>query len=119
MRINRASGLLIGVAVLGAPALASVEDAAGASAVAAPVELGVVTVIGTRDALGQIAGSGEIIDRELLETSRVFTVNEALRKVPGLMARDEEGFGLRPNIGVRGLNPHARPRCCCWRTGCR
>lgn len=105
MKIKRVSSFLMGVTVLAAPALASDEDAAGASAVAESLELGVVTVIGTRDALGQIAGSGDIIDRELLEASRVFTVNEALRKVPGLLARDEEGFGLRPNIGVRGLNP--------------
>ena len=30
---------------------------------------------------------------------------EALRKAAGINVRDEEGFGLRPNIGLRGLNP--------------
>lgn len=72
---------------------------------AIPVELSVVTVIGTREALDRLPGSADILDHGLLEQSRVFTINEALRKVPGLLARDEEGFGLRPNIGVRGLNP--------------
>ncbi|HET9483893.1 MAG TPA: TonB-dependent receptor plug domain-containing protein, partial [Xanthomonadales bacterium] len=38
-------------------------------------------------------------------SSRTLTVNEALRKVPGVNVRDEEGFGMRPNIGIRGLNP--------------
>jgi Fe(3+) dicitrate transport protein len=33
------------------------------------------------------------------------TTNEALRKVPGVVVRDEEGFGIRPNISIRGLNP--------------
>ena len=33
------------------------------------------------------------------------TTNEALRKVPGVVVRDEEGFGMRPNISIRGLNP--------------
>ncbi len=28
-----------------------------------------------------------------------------MHKVPGVFARDEEGLGLRPNLGVRGLNP--------------
>jgi Fe(3+) dicitrate transport protein len=46
-----------------------------------------------------------VLDHSLLADSHVFTVNEALRKVPGVLTRDEEGFGLRPNIGVRGLNP--------------
>ncbi len=64
-----------------------------------------VVVIGTRDNLDRIPGSGEILDRDLLDESRVFTINEALRKVPGIYTRDEEGMGLRPNIGIRGLNP--------------
>src|SRR5690606_14361414 len=42
---------------------------------------------------------------EQLFTSHVFTTNEALKSVPGVHVRDEEGFGMRPNIGVRGLNP--------------
>jgi Fe(3+) dicitrate transport protein len=28
-----------------------------------------------------------------------------LRKVAGIQVRDEEGFALRPNISIRGLNP--------------
>lgn len=64
-----------------------------------------VQVIGTPEALERIPGSGEILDKQTLETSRVFTTSEALRKLPGINVRDEEGFGLRPNIGIRGLNP--------------
>ena len=64
-----------------------------------------VDVIGTSEKLEYIPGSGQIIGKEELESSHVFTTNEALRKVPGVNVRDEEGFGLRPNIGIRGLNP--------------
>jgi Fe(3+) dicitrate transport protein len=64
-----------------------------------------IVVIGEADRLATIPGSAHVIDQSMLETSRVFTVNEAIRKVPGVYARDEEGFGLRPNFGVRGLNP--------------
>jgi len=65
----------------------------------------VITVIGDRIRLDSIPGSAEVLSGEVLTESRVFTVNEALRKVPGIFARDEEGLGLRPNLGVRGLNP--------------
>ena len=50
-------------------------------------------------------GATSLLSQAELENARVFSINEALRKVPGLVVRDEEGIGLRPNIGVRGLNP--------------
>lgn len=50
-------------------------------------------------------GAVDIIDNKTLESSRVLSSSEVLRKVAGLNVRDEEGFGLRPNIGIRGLNP--------------
>ena len=64
-----------------------------------------VDVIGSPEKLEHIPGSGQIIDQKDLESSRVFTANEALRKAAGVNVRDEDGFGLRPNIGIRGLNP--------------
>src|SRR5687767_2635966 len=64
-----------------------------------------IEVIGSEENLEHIPGSGQILDEETLEGSRPFTVNEALRKAVGVNVRDEEGFGLRPNIGIRGLNP--------------
>lgn len=62
-------------------------------------------VIGQRERLPVIGGAADVIGDTSLEQSRVFTANEALRRVPGIHVRDEEGFGLRPNIGLRGLNP--------------
>ena len=62
-------------------------------------------VVGRRDRLPLIGGTADTVGEQALETSRVFTANEALRRVPGVTVRDEEGFGLRPNIGIRGLNP--------------
>ncbi len=65
----------------------------------------VITVIGDRIRLDSIPGSATVLDADVMIESRVFTINEAMRKVPGVFARDEEGLGLRPNLGVRGLNP--------------
>lgn len=64
-----------------------------------------VDVIGDPGAAVTAPGSAAVIDTRTLEESRVFNVNEALRKVPGVHVRDEEGVGLRPNIGIRGMNP--------------
>jgi Fe(3+) dicitrate transport protein len=69
-----------------------------------------VTVVGARlagsaETLERLPGSVDVLDRHQLETSRVMTVNEALHKATGVNVRDEEGMALRPNIGIRGLNP--------------
>jgi Fe(3+) dicitrate transport protein len=65
----------------------------------------VVTAPRIGAAANTIPGSLSILDAGMLESSRVFTTSEALRKVAGVNVRDEEGFGLRPNIGIRGVNP--------------
>jgi Fe(3+) dicitrate transport protein len=84
------------------------QGPAGAVADAGPDHqdsLSEILVLGSRARLEATAGAGTLLDAQTLERSRVLTVNEALRKIPGVVARDEEGLGLRPNIGVRGLNP--------------
>ncbi len=69
------------------------------------IELEIVTVLGTRDHTANLLGSHQVLDAETLGKAHVMTTNEALRKAVGINVRDEEGFGLRPNIGIRGLNP--------------
>lgn len=69
-----------------------------------------VTVVGTRllggvETIGRLPGSVDSVDSRQMEASRVLNVSETLRKASGLHVRDEEGFALRPNIGIRGLNP--------------
>ncbi|HXG90486.1 MAG TPA: TonB-dependent receptor [Vicinamibacterales bacterium] len=53
----------------------------------------------------RLPGSYETIGREVLDLTHPHDVNEVLRKFSGVTVRDEEGLGLRPNIGIRGLNP--------------
>jgi Fe(3+) dicitrate transport protein len=67
--------------------------------------LSTVEVIESVEKAATFSGSTSVIDKQILERDQVFTVNEALRKVPGVYVRDEEGFGLRPNIAFRGQNP--------------
>lgn len=62
-------------------------------------------IAGTSEEIARIPGSVDVLDAQTLREARLFTFDEALRRVPGLHVRSEEGFGLRPNIGIRGLNP--------------
>jgi Fe(3+) dicitrate transport protein len=96
------------------PALAFAEEPIAVAAQAVetgtvveeqPLQMPVIEVIGTPDRRKKLPGSAQVLDRESLDLSHVMTTNEALRKAAGVNVRDEEGFGLRPNIGIRGLNP--------------
>ncbi len=75
-------------------------------AMAADVSVVSTQLAATPEEQTRIPGSVEIIDARTLEISRPFNFNEALRKAPGVYTRDEEGFGLRPSIGIRGLDPN-------------
>jgi Fe(3+) dicitrate transport protein len=70
-----------------------------------PPALDEIVVVGSPDKLQDIAGSAAVISQEDLERARVFTTVEALRQVAGVFVREEEGLGIRPNIGIRGLSP--------------
>lgn len=71
-----------------------------------PLRVPLTEVIGTGpEAMEHIPGSGRVITKERLEQNHRFTINEALREVPGVHVRDEDGLGIRPNIGIRGLDP--------------
>jgi Fe(3+) dicitrate transport protein len=63
----------------------------------APVE---VTVLGTEPA--QTPGSVHVINRRTLERYAYDDPHAITRTVPGVYARQEDGVGLRPNIGIRG-----------------
>lgn len=69
------------------------------------LEMPVMEVVGSTDKLQALPGSAHVLKQESLFKSHVFQVGEALRKMPGVNVRDEEGFGMRPNIGIRGMNP--------------
>ena len=73
--------------------------------VAAEVSITSNYLAGTGESLSEVPGSIERLDARTLENARVFNFSEALRKFSGVNVRDEEGFGLRPNIGIRGTNP--------------
>ena len=61
-----------------------------------------IIVVGGRIDPYRIAGSADLIDSEDLRRFDHGDVNRVLRQVPGVNTQEEDGFGLFPNIGLRG-----------------
>ncbi len=51
---------------------------------------------------GGTGGSAHLLDTEDLEETNYADIDRILRAVPGVYLQEEDGFGLRPNIGLRG-----------------
>ena len=69
---------------------------------AEPALLDRVVVTASRKDASAVAGSVTFLDEAILEQHVYGDVNRILRQVPGLNLVEEEGFGIRPNIGIRG-----------------
>lgn len=67
--------------------------------------LGTVTVIGSQDAIDSLPGSGAYLDESDLRRHSDGDVHRALREVPGVTIREEDGYGIFPNISLRGADP--------------
>lgn len=63
-----------------------------------------VRIVGNRDQLSRMGGSAQVVGKKALEAFEYDDVHRALDGVPGVYVRDEDGEGLRPNIGLRGTS---------------
>ncbi len=61
-----------------------------------------LTIIGNQEDVRRYPGSGAIIDSEQIRIEAASDINQLLKTVPGLYVQEEDGYGLRPNIGIRG-----------------
>ncbi len=61
-----------------------------------------VMVIGNAERAQNLTGSAQFIDKEILDQNNYTDINRVLRQVPGVNIQEEEGYGNRPNIGLRG-----------------
>ena len=66
------------------------------------VSIEVVEIIGSPEDAKEIAGSASVITEEELEVYEYTDIHKILSNVPGVNFRPEEGYGLRPNISIRG-----------------
>lgn len=61
-----------------------------------------MTVVGSRTAAQETAGAASYVSIEEIAVFQHTDLQRVLRQVPGVYVVEEEGFGLRPNIGLRG-----------------
>lgn len=61
-----------------------------------------VTLTGGEKGIKDLPGSAYYLSPKELEKFNYSDVNRMLKSVPGVNIQEEDGFGLRPNIGLRG-----------------
>ncbi len=69
------------------------------------VVLSANVILGSKYQAKNRTGSAFYISPEELATFNYTDINRVLRSVPGVSFYEEDGFGLRPNISLRGTSP--------------
>ncbi|HAM75664.1 MAG TPA: ferric citrate transporter FecA, partial [Alcanivorax sp.] len=69
-----------------------------------------VDIIGSNEDTFSLSGSAHVLSNEDLEKKEYTDVHRMLRDVPGVYVQEEEGYGLRPNIGIRGTGTNRSDR---------
>lgn len=62
-------------------------------------------ITGGADDILRQPGSATLIDDAELEKFEYTDIHRVLNAVPGVNLQEEDGYGLRPNIGLRGTSP--------------
>lgn len=62
-----------------------------------------ITIVGERSSEAQISGAAQYISPDQLENFAYADIQRILRQAPGVSIQVEDGYGLRPNISIRGV----------------
>jgi len=63
-----------------------------------------VSIIGSKYNVKDIAGSAAFLSLEDIREHNIDDINQILRRVPGVNLREEDGYGLFPNVSLRGVD---------------
>lgn len=83
-------------------ALTTAFNAQANSPTQAPAKIEQISIFGSKNPLDTTPGSAHQITEAELETFKYSDIMRTLASVPGVYIQEEDGYGLRPNIGMRG-----------------
>ncbi len=66
--------------------------------------LAAISVIGSKENVERLPGSGTFIDSQDIRTFAYDDINQVVRRSPGVYIRQEDGYGLFPNVSLRGVS---------------
>lgn len=69
------------------------------------IEEVIITATGIKEKIKNYAGSVNIVTAKTFKELGIQSLGDAMRLVPGANFVDEDGRGLKPSIGLRGLDP--------------
>ncbi|SDD99326.1 TonB-dependent receptor family protein [Riemerella columbipharyngis] len=65
----------------------------------------VITATGAKEKIKNYAGSVSTVSQKTFKELGIQSVGDAMRLIPGANFVDEDGRGIKPSIGLRGLDP--------------
>lgn len=90
--------LLLGVVAVMRPLTAQTDGSSGSNLLES------IHVVGSRDNIYSVPGSAHYVDSDDIRALSYDDINRVLRKIPGVYIREEDGYGLFPNISMRGVD---------------
>ena len=100
--VHKAKYLCAGLALLVVGAAAATDETAAGSETVAAVDREVIIVGGYQEAF-ETTGAAHFIGPEELLRFNYSDIQDIIREVPGVSVQIEDGYGLRPNISIRGV----------------
>ena len=62
-----------------------------------------IIIVGKRDDLDGLVGAAHVIGQDVLQRFGYADIQRIVRQAPGVSVQVEDGYGLRPNISIRGV----------------
>ena len=96
-RIHGVSGLLVSLGMISSMAAVQADETETSAF------LEEIVIVGEKTRQNQISGAAHYIGPDKLAEFAYSDIQRVLRQVPGVSIQVEDGYGLRPNISIRGV----------------